>query len=151
MNRYGDVKYTQEDIERIIANKERRLEDIEQCWDGFTRHMECGEIRELKESCIDDEIIIACLKKERYLDSLIENWKKLNEELGCVAEKLATNLPLISEFKDGNYLLKYDADIWDIETVCRFRNALNEAYPNSSFCLVPGGMELVNSKETNHI
>ena len=62
MCKYGDIKYTKEDLERIIANKEQRLEDLKNCWSDFTKHMECGEIRELKQSCINDEIIIACLK-----------------------------------------------------------------------------------------
>ena len=142
-NRYGDVKYTQKDIERIIEYTVRRLEDFESCWDEFTRHMECGEIRDLKQSCIDDEIILSCLKKERYLESLIEAWKNLNEEMHDATEKLAANLPLISEFKDGNYILKYDSNIWDIETACKFLNVLNKLYPNSSFSLLPYGMDLV--------
>ena len=142
-NRYGDVKYTQEDIERIIEYTVRRLEDLESCWDEFTRHMECGEIRDLKQSCIDDEIILSCLKKEWYLESLIENWKRLNEELGCTAEKLAANLLSINEFKDGNYVLKCDLDIWDMQTVVKFFNKLVEIYPNSRFSILPYGMDLV--------
>lgn len=145
MNRYGDVKYTREDIERIIANKERRLEDLEQCWDGITKHMECGEIRELKESCIDDEIIISCLRKSSYLELLIETWKRLNEELEHAAEKLAANLPSINELKDGNYVLKYDQDIWDMQTAYKFFQVLVEGYPNSTFTLLPAGIELIET------
>ena len=142
-NRYGNLKYTREDIERIIEYTEHRLEDLESCWRELTKHMECGEIRDLKQSCIDDEIILSCLRKERYLDSLIETWKNLNEEMYNTAEKLAANLPLIDKLKDGNYILKYKSDIWDIETICKFLNVLNEVYPNSTFSLLPYGMDLI--------
>lgn len=75
MCEYGKIEYTNEDIERIIANKERRLEDLKNCWITFTKNMECGEIRELKQSCVDDEIIISCLKK-----ILNDNWILLEEK-----------------------------------------------------------------------
>lgn len=58
-----EIRFSLNDVERIIEGKKRRLDDLEGCWNDFTRHMECGEIRELKQSCIDDEIIIACLEK----------------------------------------------------------------------------------------
>ena len=145
-NRYGNIEYTQEDIERIIEYTERRLEDLENCWDEFTRHMECGEIRNLKQNCIDDEIILSCLRKERYLEALIENWKNLNEELDCAAERLAANLPTINGFKDGNYVLKCDLDIWDMESIVKFFNKLVEIYPNSMFSILPYGMALVGEE-----
>lgn len=55
--------FTKEDVQKIIDSKKRRLDDLEHCWNEFTRHMECGEIRELKESCIDDEIMIHILSE----------------------------------------------------------------------------------------
>lgn len=58
-----EIKFSLNDIERIIEGKKRRLDDLKMCWSEFTRHMECGEIRELEESCIEDEIIIAVLEK----------------------------------------------------------------------------------------
>ena len=145
MDKYGDIKYLQKDIDRIITNTERRLADIEQHWDMMTKHMECGEIRQLKESCIDDEIIISCLRKASYLELLIETWKRLNEELEHAAGKLAANLPSINELKDGNYVLKYDQDIWDMQTAYKFFQVLAEAYPNSTFTLLPAGIELIET------
>ena len=63
MYKYGDVTYTKEDIERIIEKKEWHLAELADCWESITKHMECGEIRELKQNCIDDEIIIHCLRE----------------------------------------------------------------------------------------
>lgn len=143
MNRYGDVKYTKEDIERIIAGKERRLEDLEQCWDSFTRHMECGEIRELKESCIDDEIIISCLRKERYYNCLIEEFEKRNQELHDVASALAENSPTYKQLTDGDHVFKFDADMWDIETAIKFYEKIAETHPNCSLSFLPYGMDIV--------
>lgn len=151
MNRYGDVKYTQEDIERIIANKERRLEDIEQCWDGFTRHMECGEIRELKESCIDDEIIIACLKEAKYYNHLIETFNKLNEDLKVAAESLAENNPVCKKLTGGNYVLQFDSDVWDFGTVHAYFKHMCNMHPDCFFSLLPFDMELIEIEETNQI
>lgn len=51
-----------EDIERIIAEKEYWQKERAECWDAFTRHMEMGELREYKQSCIDEDIVIECLK-----------------------------------------------------------------------------------------
>lgn len=55
------------DVERIIKQEQARLDDLAECWNEFTRHMECGEVRTLKESCRDSETIIECLKE--YLDN----------------------------------------------------------------------------------
>lgn len=151
MNRYGDVKYTQEDIERIIANKERRLEELEQCWDGFTRHMECGEIRELKESCIDDEIIIACLKEAKYYNHLIETFNKLNEDLKTAAASLAENNPVCKKLTGGNYVLQFDSDVWDFGTAHAYFKHMCNMHPDCSFSLLPFGMELIETEETNQI
>ena len=57
------IEFAGSDVARIIEGKKRRLADLEKCWDSFTRHMECGEIRKLKESCIDDEIEICILSE----------------------------------------------------------------------------------------
>ena len=51
-----------EDIERIIAEKEYWQKDRAETWDAFTRHMEMGELREYKQTCIDEDIVIECLK-----------------------------------------------------------------------------------------
>ena len=51
-----------EDIERIIAEKEYWQKDRAETWDAFTRHMEMGELREYKQACIDEDIVIECLK-----------------------------------------------------------------------------------------
>ena len=57
---------TVEDIKRIIAYKKRRLEHLAKpnVWISYTKNMECGELREFKQSCIDDEIIIKALEKQ---------------------------------------------------------------------------------------
>ena len=57
---------TVEDFKRIIAYKKRRLEHLAKpnVWISYTKNMECGEIREFKQSCIDDEIIIEALEKQ---------------------------------------------------------------------------------------
>lgn len=141
---YGDVEYTKEDIERIIENKKWRLAELSDCWESITKHMECGEIRELKQSCIDDEIIISVLEQAKYLQSLIDTWNRINKETLDKAEKLATNLPSVYNFEEGNYILRFDSDIWDVETACKFHAALSEVYSNSSFTLLPYEMELIN-------
>jgi hypothetical protein len=95
MCEYEKIKYTNEDIERIIANKERRLEDLEN-WSTFTRYMECGEIKELIQSCVDDKIIISCLKK-----ILNDNWTLLDEK---------------EPDESGNYnVIIYDEDLDEYE------------------------------------
>lgn len=151
MNKYEDVEYTKEDIERIIEKKKWNLAELTDCWSSITKHMEHEEIKELEQNCIDDKIILSCLKKEWYLEGLIETWKRLNEETYSKAEKLAANLPSIYKFEEGNYILRFDTDIWDIETTCKFRTALSEAYPNSNFTLVPYGMKIeeINLNEVN--
>lgn len=55
-----------EDLKRIIAQKQSRLDrlSIPEIWDRHTQHMECGEYREFKQSCVDDEIIIEVLHKQ---------------------------------------------------------------------------------------
>lgn len=60
------MKTKVEDIKRIIASKKARLEALAQpgMWIRYTKNMECGEIREFKQSCIDDEIIIEALEKQ---------------------------------------------------------------------------------------
>ena len=57
---------TVEDIKRIIAYKKARLEALAQpgMWIRYTKNMECGELIEFKQSCIDDEIIIEALEKQ---------------------------------------------------------------------------------------
>ena len=55
--------FTKEDVKKIIDSKKRRLNDLKHCWNEFTRHMEYEEIRELKESCVDDEIMIHILSE----------------------------------------------------------------------------------------
>lgn len=57
---------TVEDIRRIIAYKKERLEALAQpdMWIRYTKNMECGELKEFKQSCIDDEIIIEALEKQ---------------------------------------------------------------------------------------
>ncbi len=53
------------DVLRIIAAKKKRLKDLSNpsVWERITRHMEGGELREFKQSCVDDEIIIEILEK----------------------------------------------------------------------------------------
>lgn len=57
---------TVEDIKRIISYKKRRLEHLAQpnVWISYTKNMECGELRDFKQSCVDDEIIIEALEKQ---------------------------------------------------------------------------------------
>ena len=57
---------TVEDFKRIITYKKRRLEHLAKpnVWISYTKNMECGELREFKQSCIDDEIIIEALEKQ---------------------------------------------------------------------------------------
>lgn len=59
------MKIAIEDIKRIIAYKKERLEALSEpgVWIRYTKNMECGEVREFKQSCIDDEIIIAALER----------------------------------------------------------------------------------------
>lgn len=149
MYKYGDVTYIQEDIERIIENKEWRLAELADCWESITEHMECGEIRDLRQSCIDDEIILSCLQKEKYYDSLIETFKQKNKELNDAAEKLADNIPVCNNLIDGNYVFQFKDDIWEFETAYAFYKRIVETYPNSSFTMLPYGMELIKSDKTN--
>ena len=59
------MKISIDDIKRIIEYKKKRLEYLAQPenWIRYTKNMECGEEREFKQSCIDDEIIIEALEK----------------------------------------------------------------------------------------
>ena len=59
------MKIQIEDIKRIIAYKKDRLEHLAQpdMWIRYTKNMESGEIKEFKQSCIDDEIIIEALER----------------------------------------------------------------------------------------
>lgn len=54
------------DAERIVAYTQHRLDELAkpEVWDKYTRHMECGELKEFKQGCVDDEIIIEALKKQ---------------------------------------------------------------------------------------
>ena len=60
-----EVKFSVNDVERIIATKQARLDALcnPVAWRSVTNHMECGEYKEFKQGCIDDEIIIAILKR----------------------------------------------------------------------------------------
>lgn len=55
-----------ERIPGIIAERKHRLEELArpEVWTRYTKNMECGEYKEFKQSCIDDEIIIAVLEKQ---------------------------------------------------------------------------------------
>lgn len=59
------MKISKDDIKRIIEYKKKRLEYLAQPenWIRYTKNMECGEEREFKQSCIDDEIIIEALER----------------------------------------------------------------------------------------
>lgn len=59
------MKIAIEDIKRIIAYKKARLEALAQpdMWVRYTKNMECGELKEFKQSCVDDEIIIEALEQ----------------------------------------------------------------------------------------
>lgn len=74
------------DIERIIAEKEYWQKERAESWDAFTRHMEMGELREYKQSCIDEDIIIDALKEYMRFKDL--------EEQGRLVE-----LPAENDFK----------------------------------------------------
>lgn len=60
---------TRQAVERIIAEKRRRLDSLREpsVWHRYTKDMECGEYKEFKQSCIDDEIEIYILS--RFLES----------------------------------------------------------------------------------
>ena len=57
------TKYSKEDISRIIAIKQHRLDELAspEIWDRYTRHMESGEYQAFQQSCVDDEICIIAL------------------------------------------------------------------------------------------
>lgn len=59
------MRINAEDIKRIIAYKKERLEHLAkpEVWHSYTKNMECGEYKEFKQSCIDDEIIIEALER----------------------------------------------------------------------------------------
>ena len=54
------------DAERIAAYTQHRLDELSkpEVWDRYTRSMECAELKEFKQGCVDDEIIIEALKKQ---------------------------------------------------------------------------------------
>lgn len=57
---------TIQDAERIVANIKYRLDEMAkpEIWYKYTKNMECGELREFKQSFIDDEIIMEALQKQ---------------------------------------------------------------------------------------
>ncbi len=82
--------------------------------------------------------------KEIY-KSLIKEYRN---KLDTCAEELATNIPMIYELQsDGKYIISYDSDIWDIETVTQFVKHLNEHLPECTFAVLPKGMDIIDSKD----
>ena len=53
-------------IKEIIEYKQRRLDELADPneWERITKNMECGEYKEFKQHCIDEEIIIAALREQ---------------------------------------------------------------------------------------
>lgn len=60
-----EIKFSVNDVERIVESKQARLDalSIPEIWRRMTNGMECGEYKEFKQGCVDDEIIIAILKR----------------------------------------------------------------------------------------
>lgn len=48
---------------RIADERQKRLDDIHADWRRMTKHMECGEYREYKQYCRDEETIVFILRK----------------------------------------------------------------------------------------
>lgn len=59
----SNSKVSRKDIERIISERRYRLSRLSDPynWNRHTKDMECGELRKFKQSCVDDEIVIAAL------------------------------------------------------------------------------------------
>ncbi len=81
----ADVK----DLERIIARKQSRLDQlsIPEVWDKHTKHMECGEYKEFKQSCIDDEIVIQILRKNISVRPVRKDRKRYSDDYCPVCGK----------------------------------------------------------------
>ena len=79
---------TVEDIKRIIAYKKRRLEHLAKpnIWISYTKNMECGELREFKQSCIDDEIIIEALERQIPTKPIAKHKKEYCTACGYLIE-----------------------------------------------------------------
>lgn len=70
-------------IKEIIEYKQRRLDELADPneWERITKNMECGEYKEFKQHCIDEEIIIAALRDQEQSKwiSVKESLPKYNE------------------------------------------------------------------------
>lgn len=104
---------SKERIPGIIAKLKHRLEELArpEVWTRYTKNMECGEYKEFKQSCIDDEIIIAALEKQMpkkpktltYGLLIDYGWKYGCPNCGCA---VGTNNNL--KFAYGEYLEPYE-------------------------------------------
>ena len=93
------MKTKAEDIKRIIASKKARLEALAQpgMWIRYTKNMECGEIREFKQSCIDDEIIIEALERLTPKKPIARDLWELGTAMGSSCPTCGYDFPI------GNY------------------------------------------------
>lgn len=83
------------------------------------------------------------LKKEALKNLMVE----YRDKLSICAEQLAANIPLLNGIQDGNYVITFDSDIWDIATAVQFCKQLSEQFPKCCFALLPYGMNIISAED----
>lgn len=82
--------------------------------------------------------------KEETLKNLMVEYR---DKLSICAEELAANIPLLNGIQDGNYVITFDSDIWDIATAAQFCKYLSKQFPKCCFALLPKSMDIINAED----
>ena len=88
--------------------------------------------------------------KEETLKNPMNDYR---DKLNICTEELAVNTSLLHGIQvfhgiqDGNYVITFDSDIWDIATAVQFCKQLSEQFPKCCFALLPYGMDIISAKD----
>lgn len=82
--------------------------------------------------------------KEETLKNLMVEYR---DKLSICAEELAANIQLFNGIQDGNYVITFYSDIWDIAIAVQFCKHLNEQFPKCCFALLPYGMNIISAED----
>lgn len=82
--------------------------------------------------------------KEEALKNLMVEYR---DKLSICAEQLAANIPLLNGIQDGNNVITFDSDIWDIATAVQFCKQLSEQFPKCCFTLLPKSMDIISAED----
>lgn len=106
------------DAGRIVTYTQHRLDELAKpdVWDRYTRHMESGELKEFKQSCADDEIIIEALKKQIPMKPNYRQHGYYVDYYCPVCGKQQKAPASVYRFRDGSYCEKCGQKIdWGVD------------------------------------